>query len=229
MKKNGKRFPDYKTDEVGDSTYIMEAQKKFEINRNIVRKNKLLGFLQDRKNKREDVKQRKKEITETFENDLKEQILRQYKTDSNYLIREINYSQVENSSPKFTMREKYDFGSIFQHDKQLSDEGNNQFGYSTMFNPDMSTKLSTINLENPDFSLIRPKYPVYSFSKSKRFSFTMNNFDKISSVIISPKLTNKSFIIFMNHVLLGAKRSVNSVIFCKMSFLLCCSRVVCFK
>ena len=174
----GKRFPDYKTDEVGDSTYIMEAQKKFEINRNIVRKNKLLGFLQDRKNKREDVKQRKKEITETFENDLKEQILRQYKTDSNYLIREINYSQVENSSPKFTMREKYDFGSIFQHDKQLSDEGNNQFGYSTMFNPDMSTKLSTINLENPDFSLIRPKYPVYSFSKSKRFDLTIDNNDK---------------------------------------------------
>ena len=28
-----------------------------------------------------------------------------------------------------------------------------------------------------DFSLIRPKYPIYSFSKSKRFDLTMNNFD----------------------------------------------------
>ena len=177
IKPISKRFPDYKTDEIGDSSYIMEAQKKFEINRNIVKKNKILGFLQDRKSKREDVKQKKKEIIEAQENELKEQILKQYKTDSNYLIREINYNQVENASPKYTMREKYNFGSIFQHDKQIGDDTNNQFGYSTLFNPDMSTKLSTLNLEYPDFSIIRPKYPIYSFSRSKRFDLTMNNFD----------------------------------------------------
>lgn len=65
------------------------------------------------------------------------------------------------------MREKYNFGSIFQHDKQMVDDSSNQFGYSTLFNPDISTKFSTLYLENPDFSLIRPKYPIYSFSKSK--------------------------------------------------------------
>lgn len=177
IKPISKRFPDYKTDEVGDSSYLMEAQKKFEINRNLVKKNKILGFLQDRRSKREDVKQKKKEITEAQENELKEQILKQYKTDSNYLIREINYNQVENASPKYTMKEKYNFGSIFQHDKQMGDDSSNQFGYSTLFNPDISTKFSTLNLENPDFSLIRPKYPIYSFSKSKRFDLTMNNFD----------------------------------------------------
>ena len=155
----------------------MEAQKKFEINRNLLKKNKLIGFLQDRRNKREDVKQRKKEITETQENKLKDQILKQYKTDSNYLIKEINYNQVENASPKFTMREKYIFGSILQHDKQIRDDSNNQFGYSTLFNPDVNYIFSTLNLENPDFSVIRPKYPVYSFSKSKRFDLTMNNFN----------------------------------------------------
>ena len=180
-KSYGKRFPDYKTDEVGDSSYMMEAQKKFEINRNSIKKSKINGFLIDRKNKREEVIQRKKEIIENQENELKEQILKQYKSDSNYLIKEINYNQVETASPKYTMREKYDFGSIFQHDKQMTDENNNQFGYSTLFTPDTSTKLSKSILENPDFSLIRPKYPVYSFSKSKRFSFTMNNFDKNKS------------------------------------------------
>ena len=159
----------------------MEAQKKFEKNRNLIKNNKINPFLMDRKNKREEVLQRKKEISENEENELKEQILKQYKTDSNYLIREINYNQVENASPKYTMRDKYEFGSIFQHDKQINDENNNQFGYSTLFNPDVSTKLSNINLENPDFSLIRPKYPVYSFSKSKRFSFTSTNFDKDKS------------------------------------------------
>ena len=123
IKPISKRFPDYKTDEVGDSSYLMEAQKKFEINGNIVKKNKILGFLQDRRSKREDV------------------------------------------------------GSIFQHDKQMVDDSSNQFGYSTLFNPDISTKFSTLYLENPDFSLIRPKYPIYSFSKSKRFDLTMNNFD----------------------------------------------------
>ena len=181
VKQKGKRFPDYKTDEIGDSSYIMEAQKKFEKNRNLIKNNKINPFLMDRKNKREEVLQRKKEISENEENELKEQILKQYKTDSNYLIREINYNQVENASPKYTMRDKYEFGSIFQHDKQINDENNNQFGYSTLFNPDVSTKLSNINLENPDFSLIRPKYPVYSFSKSKRFSFTSTNFDKDKS------------------------------------------------
>ena len=182
VKKNGKRFPEYKTDEVGDSSYIMENQKKFEINRNLIKKNRLNGFLLDRKNKIEDVKQKKKEIIETQENDLREQILKQYKSDSNYLIREINYNQVESSSPKYTLRDKYEFGSIFQHDKQnINDERNSQFGYSTLFNPDISTKLSTLNLENPDISIIRPKYPVYSFSKSKRFNFTMDNFDKNKS------------------------------------------------
>ena len=182
VKQKGKRFPEYKTDEVGDSTYIMENQKKFEKNRNLIKTNKISGFLLDRKNKREEVLQRKKEIIETQENDLKEQILKQYKTDSNYLIREINYNQVENSSPKYTMRNKYEFGSIFQHDKQtISEDSNNQFGYSTLFNPDVSTKLSTLNLENPDFSYIRPKYPVYSFTKSKRFSFTTDNFDRNKS------------------------------------------------
>ena len=179
VKKNGKRFPEYKTDEIGDSSYIMENQKKFEMNRNLIKKSKLNGFLIDRKNKREDVLQRKKELVETQENDLREQILKQYKSDSNYLIREINYNQVETSSPKYTMRDKYEFGSIFQHDKQnINDDSNNQFGYSTLFNPDMSAKLSTLNTENPDISLVRPKYPAYSFNKSKRFNFTMDNFDK---------------------------------------------------
>ena len=181
VKKNGKRFPDYKTDEIGDSSYIMENQKKFEANRNLIQSNKLNGFLNDRKNKREEVLQRKKDIIESQENDLREQILKQYKSDSNYLIRDINYSQVETSAPKYTMREKYEFGSIFQHDKQNNNDESNQFGYSTLFNPDISTKLSTLNLENPDISIVRPKYPVYSFTRSKRFNFTTDNFDKNKS------------------------------------------------
>ena len=79
------------------------------------------------------------------------------------------------------MRNKYEFSLIFQHDKQKISDDSNQFGYSTLFNPDISTKLSTLNLENPDFSYIRPKYPVYSFSKSKRFNFTTDNFDRKKS------------------------------------------------
>ena len=63
VKKSGKRFPEYKTDEVGDSSYIMDNQKKFEMNRNLIKRSKLNGFLIDRKNKREDVLQRKKRIS----------------------------------------------------------------------------------------------------------------------------------------------------------------------
>ena len=182
VKQNGKRFPENKSEVIGDSSYIMEAQKIFEKNRNLINKNKINPFLLDRKNKKEYVLQKKKELLETQENDLKEQIFKQYNSDSNYLIREINYSQVENSSPKYTMRNKYEFGSIFQRDKQrLDDDLNNQFGNSVFFNPDISTKLSNMVLENPDFSYIRPKNPIYSFTKSKRFNSTTDNFDKKKS------------------------------------------------
>ena len=181
VKQKGKRFPENKSEEIGDSSYITEAQKKFEKNRNLINQNKINEFLIDRQNKKEYVLQKKKEIKETHENDLKDQILKQYNSDKDYLIRKINYNQVENSSPKYTMRNKYEFGSIFQRDKQILNDDINQFGNSLLFSPEISTKFSNTAFENPDFSKIRPKNPIYSFCKSKRFNSTTDNFDKNKS------------------------------------------------
>ena len=56
------------------------------------------------------------------------------------------------------MKGKYDFGSIFQTDKYDKDT-------------DFSTPNKKLDkLENPDFSLIRPRYPAFSFGTSQRFN-----------------------------------------------------------
>ena len=65
-----------------------------------------------------------------------------------------------------------------------------------------------------------------SFSHS---AIILVNLLNISSVIISPKSTNNSFIILTNQLLFGANLSVNSVIFVNNSFLDTFSNVVCFK
>lgn len=52
---------------------------------------------------------------------------------------------------------RYEIGSIFQIDKH--DKEN-----------DFSTPDNNFYLENPNFSLIRPRYPAFSFGNSKRFN-----------------------------------------------------------
>lgn len=90
------------------------------------------------------------------EQNLQEQIQKTYKNDENYLIRDINYGQVESSSPSFSMKGRYEIGSIFQVDKH---DKENEF----------STPDNNFYLENPNFSLIRPRYPAFSFGNSQRF------------------------------------------------------------
>ena len=77
----------------------------------------------------------------------------------NYLLRNINYNQVESTSPSFSIKGKYDFGSVFYNDKSAK-------GYSSP----QRQQNNNIILENPDFGLIRPHYPAFSFGTSKRFN-----------------------------------------------------------
>ena len=111
----------------------------------------------DRKNKKEIVTQKKIEIKNTLDKNFIEQIKRVYKDDTNYLLRNINYKQVESSSPSFSIKGKYDQGSAFYIEKPTNE----------YFSP---SKQKEVILENPDFSLIRPHYPAFSFSTSKRFN-----------------------------------------------------------
>ena len=137
---------------------MMEKMKVFEERRLNHKKNILNDFFEDRKYKKDYVTQKKLEIKNLQEQNLQDQIQRTYKDDKNYLIRDINYSQVESTSPSFSMKGKYEIGSIFQIDKHDKET-------------DFSTPNKRLNrLENPNFALIRPRYPAFSFGNSQRFN-----------------------------------------------------------
>ena len=162
IKPTHSKYPTIKTNEVGDSSYIMDKQKDFEERRKERRRNLMSDFFEDRKYKREDVYQKKKQILEKQQQDLQSQIQKTYKNDENYLIREINYGQVEPSSPKFSMFGRYDHGSIFQIDKKDKEDDDYD-------NNENEAKLLNRPLENPDFNLIRPRVPTFKFGSSQRF------------------------------------------------------------
>ena len=163
IKPISQKIPENKSIEVGDSSKLMEKMKIFEERRLNHQKNVFTDFLEDRKYKKDNVIQKKIEIKAAQDQNLQEQIQRTYKDDPNYLIRDINYAQVESTTPSFTIRGKYDFGSIFQNDKH-----DKHYEYAT-------PKKNLNRLEHPNFSLIRPRYPAFSFGTSQRFNSISND------------------------------------------------------
>ena len=57
----------------------MEAQKKFEKNRNLIKNNKINPFLMDRKNKKDIVSQKKIDIKNSLDKNFEEQIKKHIK------------------------------------------------------------------------------------------------------------------------------------------------------
>ena len=144
-----------KTLEIEDRRKFLDKMKIFENRRKSNKKNMLSPFLMDRKNKQDNVFKNKIEIKNINDKNFEEQIKKTYKDDMNYLLRDINYNLVESSSPSFSMKGKYDIGSAFYTEKSIKDIS--------------SPQRKEIIFENPDFSLIRPHYPAFSFGTSKRF------------------------------------------------------------
>ena len=193
--RNVERFPKFK--EIGfDSSEVVkkqkEKQKMFETNRTDFRKKTYEDFFKDREDKKKIVKKNKKKNEKEEKENLRNQIIKTYASDfkkndnsmtynsnifndNNYLIRDINYTQVETSFPKYSIKGKYETGSIFDRDKQYSADKNN-FNRNNFLN--MLTEEKQINnlteLENPEIAVIRPKYPAFSFGHSNRFNISIN-------------------------------------------------------
>ena len=164
IKSIGNRFPVYKTDEIGDSSYVMEKQKDFEKKRKRFRMHLFSDFFENRNDKREEVINNKKIILDNQEKKLKEQIQKSYKTDENYLIRDINYNQIESSSPKYSIKGKYK-NNLFDINNDNNDDYNHK-RFTTI-----SGKESDFNnlFYKPNFAAIYPNYPAFSFGNAKRF------------------------------------------------------------
>ena len=151
--------PHSKTIEADIRKKFLAKMQVFENRRKFNKKNLISPFLMDRKTKKDIVTSHKIEIKDILDKNFEEQIKKTYKDDTNYLLRDINYTQVESSSPSFSMKGRNEIGSVFYNDKQ-----NQSKEYSS------PNKQKNIDLENPDFSLIRPRYPAFSFGTSKRFN-----------------------------------------------------------
>ena len=166
---SGERFPEYKAPEYIDDSKLKENQKKYEKKRELNLMSKTIAFKEKRNEWKEKVESNKKGITLKSDFALEEYIKKIYKREDNYLKREINYTQVENAPPKYSFREKTDFGSVFNKDNN----NNNDTYYDSK-----STKLNTLYLENPDITYTHLRYPKFSFGKSKRFNSTSDNFQE---------------------------------------------------
>ena len=160
VKSIGNRFPVYKTEEIGDSSYVMEKQKVFEKKRKRFKMQLFSDFFENRNDKKNEVINNKKIINENNEKKLNEQIKKSYKNDENYLIRDINYNQIESSSPKFTIKGKYKNSGLFRTNTE--DDYNRRF--ATMSNYEA-------RITKPNFGAIFPRHPAFSFGNAKRFDF----------------------------------------------------------
>ena len=140
---------------------------------------KIKKFLDEQKLNKEKVLKNKEKLKEAHEmelEELKEQISKPRKGDYDSVVNidyvDINYKLVEEASPNYTMKGRYNHGSIFDMPDNYSlvnnedDEEENKIGSNGKPIQDEEYKKS---LPVPQFNVVKPSLPTYSFSKAARF------------------------------------------------------------
>ena len=143
------------------------------------RSTNLKTFLEERRDKRERVLENKQRIEEARKEELEDLKARLPKTGSNANeygynsdMVDINYNLVEESSPNYTMKGRYNHGSIFDMPDNYSivnnddEDEENKIGSNGKPIQDEEYKKS---LPVPQYDVIKPSLPTYSFNKAKRF------------------------------------------------------------
>ena len=166
-----------------DEKYYDDTEERLKIKNNrekSERNMKIKKFLMDQKKNAKKVQENKKNLQEAREmelEELKEQIIKprngEYDSGANldYVV-DINYKLVEEASPNYTMKGRYNHGSIFDMPDNYSlinnedDEDENKIGSNGKPIQDEEYKKS---LPVPQYNAVRPSLPTYSFSKATRF------------------------------------------------------------
>ena len=156
-----------------------ERQKIKNIRERSERNMKIKKFLIDQKKNAEKVKENKKNLQEAREmelEELKEQIIKprngEYDSGANLDFIDINYKLVEEASPNYTMKGRYNHGSIFDMQDNYSlinnedEDEENKIGSNGKPIQDEEYKKS---LPVPQYNAVKPSLPTYSFSKATRF------------------------------------------------------------
>ena len=143
------------------------------------RSTNLKTFLEERRDKRERVMENKQKLEEARKEELEDLKARIPKTGSNANeygynadMVDINYRLVEESSPNYTMKGRYNHGSIFDMPDNYSvvnnddEDEENKIGSNGKPIQDEEYKKS---LPVPQYDVVKPSLPTYSFNKAKRF------------------------------------------------------------
>ena len=165
-----------------DEKYYDDTEERLKIKNNrekSERNMKIKKFLMDQKKNAKKVQENKKNLQEAREmelEELKEQIIKprngEYDSGANLDYVDINYKLVEEASPNYTMKGRYNHGSIFDMPDNYSlinnedDDEENKIGSNGKPIQDEEYKKS---LPVPQYNAVRPSLPTYSFSKATRF------------------------------------------------------------
>ena len=129
------------------------------------------------------------------ENDFNEQILKQYKTTKDYYEREINYNLVENASPQYTIKGKYNYHnspssqSYYNSSYDIFETYDDDLDDDDIYNKRKNKyKKDDLLFENPNYSKVKPSYPSFSFGSSERFKTFNSNKNKKGGFIIENDL-----------------------------------------
>ena len=158
----------------------LKKNQKIKNNREKSERNlKIKKFLDEQKLNNEKVQRNKQKLKEEREielEELKEQIGKprnsDYDSGTNIDYVDINYKLVEEASPNYTMKGRYNHGSIFDMPDNYSlvnnedEDEENKIGSNGKPIQDEEYKKS---LPVPQYNVVKPSLPTYSFSKAQRF------------------------------------------------------------
>ena len=172
IKSFSERFPKYKSEEVGDSRDEMEEKQKiFELKRKKLKSNAFSDFFANMKRRKKAFALKKQKMKQKEDEDYNNLV------NNKYFLTEIQYSQVETSYPKYSIKGKCNLrqtnnytnnNNIYLFDDADFFENNNSF----------YKKLNEFEEEHPNIAKVRPNYPKYSFGKEQRFKKTLSEIGK---------------------------------------------------
>ena len=208
IKSYSDRFPKYKSNEVGDSREQMEKkQKYFEMKRKKLKNNAFSEFFDYIKRHKKAFSLKKQKMKEKEEDDYNNLI------NNKYFLTEINYTQVETSYPKYSIRGKYNINKSIDNDRSINAIFDDEEDYTleNEKNNRFCNRFSSVEEEHPDISKVRPNYPKYSFGKAKRFKKTFSEigkkFNKKLDFKIDDENNNKNWIFRNNNFGYNDKQS----------------------
>ena len=202
--------------------YISD-EKREKIRRNGERNKILKTFINDRQKDLERVLENKAMLEQENQAKIEDLISKipRSNTENNefydYYINNINYTQVEDRSPNYTMKGRYQHGSIFDiNDNYDSVNGNNidEENLGSNGKPIQDEKYLN-SLTVPQFNFVKNNSPSFSFSQSNRFVYKNKYQEKPNSEIILPfengifsPNDKVSFMVSQNYMGTGKKKNL---------------------